>query len=184
MLQRPFLLLIATGGLLLLNAAACVPPASPPPGELPAERTPVPAKCPIVNGEPVHDLVAELVLGDGAMEFAAGEAIAMSLTITNCSDAPVIRHYSDSQQFDFVVSDDEGQEVWRWSDGFAFLQILMEQTLQPDESVTYTEIWDQNSDDAQPVSPGRYQVLGIDVGCKAERQDCDFGMGLSIEITP
>ena len=170
---------------LLLTGAVC--------GGLPlpdqaSDATPLvsftPSPCPVVRAEMVGDLVVELVLNGGELVFTPGEPISMTLAITNCEDETVRRVYASGQQYDFVVSDDQQREVWRWSHGKVFTQAIQETTFEPGETVTYTEVWDQSSNDAEQVAPGHYDVLGLDIGCYELVESCHFGMGLSIEITP
>jgi hypothetical protein len=95
-----------------------------------------------------------------------------------------LRSYRNAQRYDFTVSDEQGEELWRWSHDRAFAQVIGEKTFEPGETVTYTEVWDQTTSGGGQLPPGRYEVLGIDVGCEEARQaECDFGMGLPIEIT-
>ena len=173
-------LTVAFIGAFVLMGAVCAD--VPPPDASAPTATPV--ACPVVRGERVDGLVAEFVLDGGRTEFSQGEPISMTLSITNCGDEEVIRFYSSGQRYDFVVSDTEQGEVWRWSHDKAFIQLLGQETFQPGVTVTYTEVWDQSSNTGEQVTPGQYDVLGIDVGCEELGERCHFGMGLPIEITP
>lgn len=170
---------------LLLTGAVC---GGLPPPDHASDATSVvsftPSPCPVVRGEPVRDLVVELVLNGGEVEFTQGEPISMTLAITNCEDGPVRRVYASGQQYDFVVSDDQQRELWRWSHGKAFTQAIQEATFESGETVTYTETWTQTTNEDDQIAPGRYDILGIDVGCEELNTDCHFGMGLPIDITP
>lgn len=170
---------------LLLPGAVC---AGLPPPDYDSDATPLvsltPSPCPVVRGEPLRDLVVELVLNGGEGEFTQGEPISMTLAITNCEDGSLRRVYASGQQYDFVVSDDQQRELWRWSHDKAFTQAIQEATFGPGETVTYTEVWDQSSNDAEQVPLGHYDVLGLDVGCYELRENCQLGMGLPIEIVP
>ena len=141
-------------------------------------------RCPVVQGEPAQGLVATLVLDGNQSTFPQGKPISLFLSITNCDNEPMRRQYGSSQLYDFVVRDSGGQEVWRWSHGIVFLTVRTYQTFQPGETVTYTGVWDQLSNAGEQVTPGHYDVLGVDVGCEEFQKRCHFGMGLPIEITP
>jgi hypothetical protein len=173
-------LTVAVVSVFVLMGAVC---ADVPPPDASAPTT-TQSVCPVVRGERVDGLIAELTLDGGRTTFSQGETISMTLSITNCGDEEVIRFYSSGQRYDFVVSDTEGHEVWRWSHGKAFIQVLGQETFQPGVTVTYTEVWDQSSNAGEQVTPGDYDVLGIDVGCEELGERCHFGMGLPIEITP
>ena len=179
------LLLTGVMAILLLAGASCEE--QPPANETSVTETAAlitPSPCPVVRGEPANGLVAQLVLDGGRTEFRQGEPIATTLFVINCGDEPVRRAYPDSQRYDFSVTNEQGQEVWRWSHDLFFLQVIGEKILQPDEVVTYLEVWDQTSNDGEPVPLGRYELLGLDAGCEALGANCHFGMGLPIEITP
>ena len=113
----------------------------------------------------------------------------MTLSVTNCGDDPVRRFYRDSQRYDFIVQETEdeevGDEVWRWSADRVFAQVLGEETFGPGETVTYTEVWNQDSSHGQQVVPGRYHVLALDIGCEDEALSrCRFGPGVFIDLLP
>ena len=174
-----FAAFVATSAFVLTGAVcgdALPPDASAP--------TATPGGCPLVRGEPVDGLVAELTLDGGRTAFAQGEPVSMTLSITNCGDEEVTRSYSSGQRYDFVVSDTEQDEVWRWSHDKVFIQVIGSQVFAPGETVTYTEVWNQNDNTGEQVTPGQYDVLGIDVGCEEPGERCHFGMGLPVEITP
>ena len=65
-----------------------------------------------------------------------------------------------TQTHDFAVSEGSGGEVWRWSAGLVFAQMLTELTLEADESRTFSSTWDQVCNDGTPAAPGRYQLVG------------------------
>ena len=51
--------------------------------------------------------------------------------------------------------DAEGQEVWRWSNGHIFAQVLGQETLGPGlEEILYTATY------AGPLEPGGYKITG------------------------
>ena len=173
-------LTVAVASVFVLMGAVCAD-APPPDASAP---TATPGACPVVRGERVDGLIAELTLDGGRTTFSQGEPVSMTLSISNCGDEEVIRFYSSGQRYDFVVSDTEGQDVWRWSHDKAFIQVIGSQVLVPSETVTYTEVWNQNDNTDEQVAVGQYGVLGLDVGCQQTGEDCHFGMGLPIEITP
>ena len=138
------------------------------------------ARCPV--GQSIG-LVAEL--STNGTTFSRGEAVSLTLSITNCGAKPVTRWYSSSQFFDFDVRNASGSKVWHWSHERVFLAVITERTFQPGEPVTYAAVWNQENNDGQKVPPGRYEALGIDVGCPDESlPGCHFGAGVNIEITP
>ncbi len=137
---------------------------------------------PSVPGCAVAGLVSDLDFG-GQRHFALGEPISITLSLTNCAENDVRLFYPDSQRYEFIVKDEGGEEVWRWSKDREFAQELGEESVASGEVLTLTEVWDQRDQDGQLVSPGLYQILAFSVGC-ADRStsDCQFGVGLFVGI--
>ena len=139
---------------------------------------------PSIPGCAVSGLISDLGFG-GERHFASGDPIPMTLSLTNCSNNPVHLFYPDSQRYEFIVKDEEGNEVWRWSQDKDFTQGDGEETFEPGEDVTYNEVWDQRGQGGEQLSPGQYQILGLSVGCaESSASDCQFGVGLLIGIEP
>ncbi|MCH8065750.1 MAG: hypothetical protein IIC90_07990 [Chloroflexi bacterium] len=111
------------------------------------------------------------------------QPLPMALLIKNASDRQVERTYSSGQRFDFIVSDVTGTEVWRWSHGMAFTAAIAEVTFEPGETVTYIEIWNQQTNSGEQVEPGTYELHAYDVGCgMLPAFQCDLGATLTFEI--
>lgn len=79
------------------------------------------------------------------------DEVRFEFTVTNTSDTDFDLSFSDTQQYDFVVLDD-GNEVWRWSTGMMFAQMIQNKTLESGKSVTFEEVW------AEPKK-GDYEVV-------------------------
>lgn len=82
---------------------------------------------------------------------ASADTVAFAFTVHNDGDAPVDLSFSDAQTHDVAVLEDSA-EVWRWSQGRAFAQMLQSDTLGPDESVTFEVEWTD-------PSPGDYEAV-------------------------
>ncbi len=129
-------------------------------------------------------LIASLKLGESGGQFKQGEEVSMSLTLINCGDNVSRHFYPTSQRYEFIVVDENGVEVWRWSDANASEQVKGKEEIQPGEKVDYREVWDQKDSKGEQVPPGRYKVSGFSVGCSDESQaDCLFGPVELLEIT-
>ena len=90
------------------------------------------------------------------MSYAVGEPIKLTVKIFNCNEEDVIFHFNTSQRYDFIIEDEEGNEVWRWSEGRMFAQMLGEEILGPTNieiiySVKYKD----------KLNPGYYKVTGF-----------------------
>lgn len=88
------------------------------------------------------------------------EPIAMALTVLNPSGPPRRVQLASSQQFDFLLCQEE-QVIWRWSEDKLFAQALTSLTLEPDRPVTFLVKFDQKLASGDYLQPGRYQVVGV-----------------------
>jgi hypothetical protein len=82
------------------------------------------------------------------------DALELTLSVANEGDEPVELDFRDAQRVDFTAYDaDSGEEVWRWSDGRMFGQVLGSEEIPAGESLEYQAEW------AAPPS-GSYRVEG------------------------
>ena len=121
--------------------------------------------------------VLELVLESDKMTYSPGEKVVVKLTVTNKGDEPFLHTFRSSQMYDFIVKKDD-EEIWRWSNDKMFLTVLTEFSLNPGQSVSYEDVWDQRGNDGKPVPPGRYELIGV---LKTVPESLSFP--LTIEIT-
>ena len=87
-------------------------------------------------------------------EYAAREPVRMTITAVNGTSGDLRLSFRDAQRFDFLIERD-GAEVWRWSQGLMFAQMLGEETLGPGASLTFSAECEEN------LEPGLYQLTGI-----------------------
>lgn len=71
----------------------------------------------------------DLVLTANKATFARTEPIMLTIAVVNRDPGPVTLQFRTAQRYDVVVRDAANAEVWRWSDGQMFAQILGEETL-------------------------------------------------------
>jgi len=90
------------------------------------------------------------------MNYSVGEPIVMTLKIFNYTEEDITFHFNTSQRCDFIIEDEEGNEIWRWSQDRMFAMVLDEETLGPDnpEGIYTAEYKDR-------FGPGYYKVTGI-----------------------
>lgn len=98
--------------------------------------------------------------GREARGFRRVEPVTLVLTVRNRADQPRSLTLPTSQTHDFAVSAGAGDEVWRWSAGRMFAQMLTEVTLAAGESRTFSETWDQVCSDGRPAAAGPYRLVG------------------------
>ncbi len=88
--------------------------------------------------------------------YSVGGQITVTLQVFNNTEQEITLHFRDAQRYEFTIEDEEGKEVWRWSNGRMFAQVLGEETLGPDRAeVVYTETY------AGTLGPGEYKLSGI-----------------------
>ena len=71
---------------------------------------------------------------------AGADSVRFVLLVTNADQAPLALEFATAQRYDFAVRDG-GREVWRWSAGRGFAQVLGSEALAPGETRTYAERW-------------------------------------------
>jgi len=67
------------------------------------------------------------------------DGLVLKLKITNRGSKDVVIEHTAANKYDFVLFDEAGNEIYRWSDGKVFLMILTQTTIKPGESVEYSE---------------------------------------------
>jgi len=81
------------------------------------------------------------------------ENVVFALNVTNASKKNVELSFPSGQQYDFVVLDSLGREVWRWGDGRMFTQALQNKMISHGETISFDEHWER------PAKTGRYTVV-------------------------
>lgn len=93
---------------------------------------------------------------DSTLDADVGEdAVEFTLTVTNAGTERVEFEFTSGLGADFVVCDattDEETEVWRWSEGRLFTQMLRSEVLAPGESIAHTGSWED-------PPPGEYTAI-------------------------
>ena len=84
-----------------------------------------------------------------------GEGVQFLLHVTNTGETPLEFTFPSSQRYDFVVRDQSGEEVWRWSDGMSFLQAISNATLAPGETWDFRVTWEAGN------RAGQYEVAAM-----------------------
>jgi hypothetical protein len=90
------------------------------------------------------------------MSYSVGEPIIMTLKIFNYIEEDIVFHFNTSQRNDFIIEDEKGNKIWRWSKDRMFAMVLGEEILGPTNTeITYTAEYKGK------LSPGYYKVTGI-----------------------
>ncbi|THE64393.1 hypothetical protein D8Y22_13355 [Salinadaptatus halalkaliphilus] len=98
------------------------------------------------------------------VEPTAGESptVEFAFTVRNEGSEPVEINFSDSGKTEFVVRD-EKREIWRFTDGRMFAQLLSTDRLEAGETTTYEGEWEN-------PRPGEYTAVAE---LRARETDCE-----------
>lgn len=105
----------------------------------------------------------------GTLDATVDDDVQFTFTVTNEGDDSIELSFSDALEADFAVRDD-GEEVWRFSDGRMFAQVLGSETIDPGETATYEAVWDG------PES-GTYTAVAT---LEARDRDCEAEVEFSV----
>ncbi|MDA7026063.1 BsuPI-related putative proteinase inhibitor [Bacillus sp. CLL-7-23] len=99
-----------------------------------------------VTGEMSKGVVlsVEPVQKQGKVEF--------NMSVKNNTDKTVEFHFNSGQKFELTVVDEKGNEVYRYSEGKVFTQVLETMKLKPGESYDFKDVW------TSVPGPGKYSV--------------------------
>lgn len=78
-----------------------------------------------------------------------------TLAVQNGTAKQVELSFPDGRTHDFVVLDEGGKEVWRWSEERMFTQGVQNRLLDSRDSVVYNEHW------KAPAGGGKYTVVAV-----------------------
>ncbi len=102
---------------------------------------------------------------EASLEVTVAEEVRFALTVVNAGDTPMELTFRDACRADFVVYDD-GEEVWRFSEGLAFSQVLTTADLQPGESAVFEEAW-PDPEPGEYTAEATLRVRETDVSARA-----------------
>jgi hypothetical protein len=90
------------------------------------------------------------------MNYFVGEPIIMTFKVFNYTEEDIVFHFNTAQRYNFIIEDEEGNKIWRWSKDMMFAMVLGEEVLGlHNPEVIYTEEYKGK------LSSGYYKVTGI-----------------------
>jgi hypothetical protein len=78
--------------------------------------------------------------------------VRFAIEVSNDSRKRIELDFPDGRTHDFIVLNDAGREVWRWSAGRMFTQGMQNRLLESHDAVVYAEQW-------KPETKGRYTLV-------------------------
>jgi hypothetical protein len=94
-------------------------------------------------------------------EVEAGQTVNLKLIWRNLTDKSVELTLGGRPAYDFVLTTNEGKQIWRWLEGEMVQQILEIKTVDPGQKLEFTLEWQPVDQAGAALPPGRYLVQGI-----------------------
>jgi len=89
--------------------------------------------------------------------YGIGEQVKFFYAVRNITDRPITYTFPSGKRFELWVKQ-AGRDIYTLSKHMAYTQAVTTLTLQPDETNTFTIIWNQQDDKGNAVGPGSYAV--------------------------
>jgi hypothetical protein len=84
------------------------------------------------------------------------------IVVTNTSDKLLPLRFNSSQTYDFVIRDTLGdREVWRWSNGNFFSQVVRNESIRAESKWQFDVTWNRKDNDDKLVPAGVYRLTAI-----------------------
>lgn len=119
-------------------------------------------------------------------EFKNGQLV-LNIEFTNNHSAAAQLQFGSGQQYEIVVTDESGNEVYRFSDGKFFTMALLFKDLQPGEALSWQETWDLTNKDGEKLRSGKYtatiNVLALAESAEAKIPDEQLTAKLEFDLT-
>lgn len=88
-----------------------------------------------------------------SLDVKVRDGIEFAFRVTNNEARKLELLFPSGQTHEFVVLDSVGREVWRWSEGRMFTQVLQNKVLETNATVTWEAAW------RYAVPPGKYVAV-------------------------
>lgn len=66
--------------------------------------------------------------------------------------------FGSGQQFEVVITDEKGKEVYRYSDDKFFTLALIMKTINPGEAIKWQDEWDMTDKEGNKLTSGKYKA--------------------------
>lgn len=130
------------------------------PGMTPGKQTSGDKEARVV----ASDTIAEKVIDHLKISVAIpsnpiklGDLLHFNISIENLDSKPHQLVFNSSQRFDIRIEDASGKQVWNWSDGRMFAQMIETITIEQHGSTSFTAMWPMRDARDRTVQPGNYK---------------------------
>ena len=87
-----------------------------------------------------------------------GKTLRLDFSLKNCVDQELELLFGSGHQYDIIVIDVQGREVYNWAADKDFTMALIDKTLAPDEKLSFSEEWNYTDTEGKPLPAGKYSV--------------------------
>ena len=147
-----------TGAPVRLN----VPPVAGPAPVAPTDKDRVVIPPPVVPRREAP--VATVTSQNPRVEVAASpspEGVQITIVVLNVSEKILPFRFSSGQTYDVVIHDAAGKEIWKWSNGNFFTQVIRNESIRAGGKWQFEVNWNRKDNDDKPVPAGQYRLTGI-----------------------
>ena len=127
----------------------------------PTDRALIPPPIPVVPNRREAP-VAAVSAQNPRVEVAANaspEGYRFVLVVINTAEKLLPLRFTSGQTYDFVVRDTlADKEIWRWSTGNFFTQVIRNESIRPESKWQFEVTLDRKDNDGKPVPPGSYRL--------------------------
>ena len=139
------------------------------------------------NNTLLQNIETNLTITEGAGNesavFDQGESLIFVIKIRNLTNETQTLRFSSGQLYDIEVYDADDNLIWNWANDKAFLTVETELVFIPNEIKTFEEIWDQISNEGNPISLGTYNAEFIGFGSLESAGPYSFEIKVAVLLT-
>ncbi|HOQ38157.1 MAG TPA: BsuPI-related putative proteinase inhibitor [Acetivibrio sp.] len=93
----------------------------------------------------------------GSYEIKDGKVVFDFELVNNYSEPKDVM-LGSGQQFELTITDEKGEEVYRYSDGKFFTLALVTETINPGESLKWQDAWDMTDKEGNKLTSGKFKA--------------------------
>jgi len=105
------------------------------------------------------ELDLEMEISTDKISYSIGETVLISMELIN-HGTETISLTTGLPESDFEVLDEQGNQVYLWSNGKFFIAVIRAIIIHPGEVLFYNMTWDQKDNNGNSVPAGTYTIKG------------------------
>jgi len=108
--------------------------------------------------KPVNDKEGSGIVETSLNLVGQDKTLKLDFSLKNTSGQDLDLLFGSGHQYDIIVTDADGQEVYNWAADMDFTMALINKSLAPGEELSYSEEWNYTDTEGKPLSAGKYSV--------------------------